>query len=667
MQQVSIPIGDRQLTLETGKVAQQADGSVWLRCNGSVMLATTTASNSKEGRALSFLGMTVHYQEKTYATGRIPSNYNRRQGKRTDREVLVARQVDRSLRPMFAPQFRDYIDVTVEALSIDDKAFSESLSILAGSAALYLSPMPFDKPVGALRVLQSDKGLSFCQRSTPPKSPHLDLLVTASDEGIVMVEGNAQFATHDEIFEALTFAQDHIQPMLKAQHELRRQCERAGWVFPGWEPDTKAPLADDTSEIREAIINEQQRSDNRAFDAVRPINCEVGILQRPHGSALYTRGKSQALVVVTLGGQEDEQHTDAIHGMRRKPFYLHYNFPSYATGKTGRFGIWGRREIGHGQLAEHALLPAIPSRKDFPYTISVVSEVMSANGSTSMATVCGATLAMLSTGVPLSTPIAGTSLAMFQDKDKQWLLSDPTGEEDQCGDMDLKVCGDHERITALHLDLKIPGISLALLRQALEQAQRNRQQIIDTMNQCIKEPDAISPNAPHFRKMEVPTATAKNLLGHGGKKLKQLKDTSKAKIQVQASGQVAIYAPNRASLEKALSFLASVDTDKHEDSTARELMTPGSIYPGKVAHIKPYGAFIKLENGQSGLLHLSEMAEETEGLSPEDIVSVGQELSVRLLPPDKKGRMGFSLKQPKAEPKEKTSESTPDTKDKTNE
>lgn len=694
---ISFDLGEHTLSLETGKVAKQANGSAWLTCEDTVLLATATSQMTTQVKPLSFLALTVHYQEKFYATGRIPGGYGKRQGKRTDSEILTARRTDRSIRPMFDTTFRSEVDVVVEALSASSHIAPQSLSILAASTALMISDLPYAQPVGAVRVIRKNETHSLYFGSKTPQNVELDLFIAATESDLLMVEGTTQFLSEEDILQAVLFAQNAIQPMLKAQNELRAkvQKEQLRLSHPVEHKYTEAKHYIQSSysdsvlftqthytkrdqyrktqqsafletrpeiqkeEARRSFIKAEKeyilhhtieqdiRLDQRSYNELRPIACEIDLLPRVHGSALFTRGETQALVTTTLGSNEDEQNQETIYGQQRKHFYLHYNFPAYATGQNGRFGIWGRRELGHGHLAEQALRPALPSKFTFPYTINVVSEITEANGSSSMATVCGATLSMLASGVPLKESIAGTSIALFQQDGKNVLLSDPLGEEDYLGDMDLKVCGGREGITALHMDLKIQGISIELFKDAMLQAKCDRQKILDQMNACVAEAHPVSQYAPQIVVWTIPTQLAKDLLGGGGKKLRKLKEETQSKIIVHTSGSIRISAPNQKSLQQAAAYLNKLDKTfqsplEIQPKTSEEL-TVGESYSGIINHIKEYGAFIRLDSGQVGLLHKSEWFPKQPHIELNKYAQTGQRIQVRLIQIDEKGRLGFSV------------------------
>lgn len=692
-----------EVTLETGRLAQQANGAVLVRCQDTVLLATATASFRNQYEALQFLALTVHYQEKLYATGRIPSNHTKRQNKRTDDEICVGRLIDRAIRPMFPSTLRCSIDVTVEALSVDPEIHPSTLAVTAASAALMISNLPFDEPIGALRLFQCEQGLSTSLHYKTPKSTKAQVWLAGTSSHISMLEGEADLLEEEALFAILEAGLPLLTPQLEAQRRLQQashavnppyqladleephpdnqwyppteQLEQfaealfaAGgqrqrrevrqhffdrWSASDWFQQQGGDLCHKSQTIlfesweralvREQLLTHKRRLDGRTTEELRPISCEAGLLPRTHGSALFTRGETQALVTITLGSHEDEQSSESIFGLNKKHIYLHYNFPSYATGRAGRFGIWNRRDIGHGLLAERALRPAFPERSQFPYAIHIVSEITSANGSTSMATVCGGSLALLCAGVPMSHQVAGTALSLLQEGDVATLITDPTGEEDHHFDMDLKICGTQDRLTAVQMDLKIPGVTIETLREAVTRAGRDRCKVLEQMKACIDQPEELSTHAPHIEHIDIPTQLAKDLLGHGGKKLRRWKELSGAKLSVQTSGKLHVIAPHKESM-KRLEVQLNEALEEHIPATPLPPLEEGEVYEGRVTHIAKYGAFVELRPNQTGLVHISELTDEQPVEDVAAHVQAGQKVKVKLISIDKKGRLGLSIK-----------------------
>jgi polyribonucleotide nucleotidyltransferase len=652
--QESIDLGRQQLTLETGRLAKQADGSALVRYGDTVVLATATA-NLEPREGVSFFPLTVDYREYTYAAGRIPGGFFKREGRPTEKEILTSRMIDRPVRPLFADGFRCETQVIAMVLSADSENDPDVVGIVGASAALYLSDIPFHEPVGAVRVGLVDGQLVINPTYAERLTSLLNLVVVGTEEGIVMVEAGAQEVSEQVVNEAIQFGHEAIRRIvsnLKAMSAKMGVQKRAA-APPAVDQELKASIesayrerlaeALDTSKyaklesqervtalrkellatftpeqaatakaaasifesleeklFRQDLIERNRRPDNRARDAIRKVTCEVNLLPRTHGSALFTRGETQALVTATLGTSEDVQRLDALTGEASKRFMLHYNFPPFSVGEVGFLRGPGRREIGHGALAERALLSMIPDEDVFPYTIRVVSDILESNGSSSMATVCGATLALMDAGVPIKAPVAGIAMGLVMEHGKYAILTDIAGAEDHYGDMDFKVAGTATGITALQMDIKVGGITPQIMAEALEQARKARLQILDTMLATLPEPrTAISPYAPRIYTMKIPTDKIRDVIGPGGKMIRSIIEQTGVKIDVEDDGKVNIASSDEISANKAIQMIS--------DLTAVAEM--GKTYLGKVVRLVEFGAFVEIFPGTDGLLHISEVAE----------------------------------------------------------
>ncbi len=684
---ISVTVGGRELTIETGKIAKQANGSVLVRCGDTVVLVVAVADFTKNDVTSDFLPLTVNYVEKRYAGGKIPGGFLKREGKLSDSETLMARLTDRPIRPLFPDYLKCPIDVVSQVLSTDLDIYPDMLSMIGASAALTLSDIPFNGPIGAVRVgLINGDYIANPNQEQRAKSD-LDLVVAASEKAILMVEAGANFVSEEVMLEALQFAHEAIKPIVAAQNKLREECglpktelesieennelkqavqerfkeyekrilsidgkldrNKAKRVFIEETAKDLNPEDDETTAFylsnychqqeslitRQMILERGARIGGRSSDQIRPISCEIDFLPRVHGSALFTRGETQAIVTSTLGTLEDEQRVDTLLDSESKKFYLHYNFPGYSVGENKRMGPPGRREIGHGFLAERALISAIPSREDFPYTVRIVSEITESNGSSSMASVCGGTLSLLSAGVPLKAPIAGIAMGLVKEGDNAVILTDILGDEDHLGDMDFKVCGSSEGITALQMDIKIEGISVELMNEALAQAKKARLQILDIMSKTIDKPQEMSKYSPRIQTIKIKEDKIRDLIGPGGKNIKRICEDTGVKIDIEDNGLVNIASPDVGALNDAKKAIELLTIDPQVND----------IFLGKVARIVDFGAFVEIKPGTTGLVHISNLADERiEKVT--DVVSEGDEIMVKVLEIDRNGRIKLSRK-----------------------
>jgi polyribonucleotide nucleotidyltransferase len=653
MQRVSIPLGGSTLTIECGKLAKQANGTALVSYGDTVVLATACSSQPREG--IDFFPLTADYREYTYAAGKIPGGFFKREGRPTEKEILTSRLIDRPVRPLFTEGYRDETQVIAMVLSADTDSNPDVLGVVAGATALYLSDIPFCTPLGAVRVGLVDGQLVTNPTYAQTKTSILNLVVVGSDEAIVMVEGGAKEVSEATVIEAIQHAHLEIRKIVAAQKELfeklgiqKREVTppvRDEALYQEIRQKVEASLheAMDTAkykkleshrkvvEIRKALIESypeddaakrrqvahyfdaleerlfrddvllhRRRADNRPFDRVRDISCEVGLLPRTHGSALFTRGETQALVTVTLGTAEDQQRLDVLEGESFKRFMLHYNFPPFSVGETAFLRGPGRREIGHGALAERSLLGMVPEEANFPYTIRVVSDILESNGSSSMAAVCGGCLALMDAGVPIKAPVAGIAMGLVKEGDNYAILTDIAGAEDHYGDMDFKVAGSQEGITALQMDIKITGLTPQIMAEALEQARVARLHILNKMLEALPAVRTdISPYAPRIYTLHIDRQKIGALIGPGGKVIRGIIEQTGVKIDVEDDGQVNVAATDEAAASKALKMI--------KDLLAEAEI--GKTYLGKVVRLVDFGAFVEIFPGTDGLLHISEVSE----------------------------------------------------------
>jgi polyribonucleotide nucleotidyltransferase len=653
MEQISIPLGNSTLTIETGKLAKQANGSAYVRFGDTVILATACSAAAREG--IDFFPLTADYREYNYAAGKIPGGFFKREGRPTEKEIITSRLIDRPIRPLFPEGYKDETQVIAMVLSADAEYDPDVIGVVAGATALYLSDIPFPTPIGAVRV-----GLVGGQLITNPtyneiKSSLLNLVVAASDEAIVMVEAAAKEVSEAAMLDAIQFAHEQIRKIVAVQKELfaklavkKREFtvpardealyqeiagrageklreaantakyakleshERIGEVreellesYPE-DDEPKRRLVGSYFELleerlfRDDVLLKRRRPDGRAFDQVRPISCEVSMLPRTHGSALFTRGETQALVTATLGTAEDMQRLDVLEGESFKRFMLHYNFPPFSVGEVGFLRGPGRREIGHGNLAERALSPMIPGEETFPYTVRVVSDILESNGSSSMATVCGGCLALMDAGVPIKAPVAGIAMGLVKEGDKYSILTDIAGAEDHYGDMDFKVAGTRDGVTALQMDIKITGVTPQIMAEALQQAKAGRIHVLEKMLEALPEArSAISAHAPRIYTMRINPTKIGELIGPGGKVIRGIIEQTGVKIDVEDDGRVNIASSEQESADKAVKMI--------KDLLAEAEI--GKTYLGKVVRLADFGAFVEIFPGTDGLLHISEVAE----------------------------------------------------------
>ena len=686
----SIEWGEETLTLETGKVARQADGTVIATLGEtSVMANVTFAKEMKEGQ--DFFPLTVHYQEKYYAAGKIPGGFFKREARPSEAETLTARLIDRPIRPLFVEGFKHEVLVMCTVLSHDLVNSPDVVAMIAASAALTLSGVPFMGPIAAARVgfengeyilnptVDDMQGL----RNNPDQ--RLDLVVAGTKDAVMMVESEAYELSEDEMLGAVTFAHQQIQPVIDLIIEVAEDCAKEPFNFEApdftkllknvkkiGEKKMRSAFAITDKQERQTSVNETReyiktklseeeledpnlgsamkkleagilrgdvvkggkRIDGRSTTDIRQIISETGLLPRTHGSALFTRGETQALVVTTLGTGDDEQIIDALHGNFRSNFLLHYNFPPYSVGEVGRVGATGRREIGHGKLAWRALQAVLPAATDFPYTIRVVSEITESNGSSSMASVCGGSLAMMDAGVPLKSPVAGVAMGLILEEDGSYaVLTDILGDEDHLGDMDFKVAGTANGITSLQMDIKVAGITPEIMKQALSQAKDGRMHILQEMSKAISEAGEFSVHAPRIETMKVATDKIREVIGSGGKVIREIVETSGAKVDISDDGTIKIASPDGASIQKAYDMIYSIVAEPEV----------GSIYTGTVVKLVDFGAFVNFFGKRDGLVHVSQI--ENRRLNhPSDVLKEGQEVKVKLMGFDDRGKVRLSMK-----------------------
>jgi polyribonucleotide nucleotidyltransferase len=678
----------RKLVLETGKMARQADGAVVATYGETTVLATVVSA--KEPKAgIDFFPLTVNYQERTYAAGRIPGGYFKREGRPTEKETLVSRLIDRPIRPLFVEGYKNDTQVVVTVLSHDLENDPDIVGLVAASAALTLSGVPFMGPVGAARVGYIGGQYKLNPPLQEMDQTSLDLVVAGTADAVLMVESEAKELAEDVMLGAVMFGHKHFQPVIEA---IIRLAEKAAKEPRDYQPADmseveQAVLAIAEKDLREAyritkkqdryaavdavkakvmaellpadgeprfdpekvkaafkevqakvvrwnILDTGSRLAGRDLKTVRQIQSEVGILPRTHGSAVFTRGETQALVVTTLGTGEDEQFIDQLEGTRKETFLLHYNFPPYSVGETGRMGSPGRREIGHGKLAWRAIHPMLPAAHDFPYTIRVVSEITESNGSSSMASVCGASLALMDAGVPLRRPVAGIAMGLILEGERFAVLSDILGDEDHLGDMDFKVAGTEAGITSLQMDIKIAGITEEIMRVALEQAQAGRTHILAEMNKALTAPRAeLGEHAPRIETMQIPVDKIREVIGSGGKVIREIVEKTGAKIDINDDGLIKIASADGKSIKAAYNWIRSIVAEP-------EINT---IYEGTVVKVMEFGAFVNFFGSRDGLVHISELAKNRVG-KVTDVVKEGDKVKVKFLGMDERGKVRLSMK-----------------------
>jgi polyribonucleotide nucleotidyltransferase len=678
--------GGRRLVLETGRVARQADGAVLATYGETTVLCTAVAVKSaRPGQ--DFFPLTVNYQEKTFAAGKIPGGFFKREGRPSEKETLVSRLIDRPLRPLFASGFVNETQVVCTVLSHDLENDPDIVSMIGASAALTISGIPFLGPIAGARVGYIDGNYVLNPTLSELPRSALDLVVAGTGEGVLMVESEAKELPEHVMLGAVTFGHREFQPVIQAIIDLAETCAREPWNLPPTPSEfeeigarlrdavgplieaayatqgkqdrsnrldaAKAKLAElfpdeaqhaialklfkdiEKDIVRGAILRDGRRIDGRDTRSVRPISCDVGILPRAHGSALFTRGETQALVVATLGTGQDEQMIDALEGEYRENFMLHYNFPPYATGEAGRMGSPGRREVGHGKLAWRAIHPLLPSKDSFPYTIRVVSEITESNGSSSMASVCGASLALMDAGVPLPRSVAGIAIGLIKEPEGFAVLSDILGDEDHLGDMDFKVAGTEQGVTALQMDIKITSITEEIMRIALDQARDGRNHILGEMAKALTGArDTVSNNAPRITSFSIPKEKIREVIGSGGKIIREIVETTGAKIDIDDDGTVKVAAVDGDAAQAAIDWIRGIVAEP-------EL---GVIYNGKVVKVVDFGAFVNFLGSRDGLVHISELAPQRVG-KVADVVKLGDNVKVKVLGFDDRGKVKLSMRQ----------------------
>ncbi|BBK40314.1 polyribonucleotide nucleotidyltransferase [Allostella vacuolata] len=683
IQRVELTWGGRKLVLETGKIARQADGAVMATYGETTVLCTVVGAKSVRP-GIDFFPLTVNYQEKTFAAGKIPGGFFKREGRPTEKETLVSRLIDRPIRPLFVKGFLNEVQVVCTVLSHDLENDPDIVALVGASAALTLSGLPFLGPVGAARVGYIDGEYVLNPLSDALASSKLDLVVAGTAEGVLMVESEAQELSEEVMLGAVTFGHQAFQPVIDAIIQLAERAAKDPWPLPEkstaalpvkeklaafggdfrdayMEPlkqlrhekvsaaKAKALATLDEGEreigqglfksmeadvVRGAILDTGVRIDGRDVRTVRPIVSEVGVLKRAHGSALFTRGETQALVVTTLGTGQDEQVIDALAGEYREHFMLHYNFPPYSVGEAGRMGSPGRREIGHGKLAWRAVRPLLPKKDTFPYTIRIVSEITESNGSSSMATVCGASLSMMDAGVPLVRPVAGIAMGLIKEGERFAVLSDILGDEDHLGDMDFKVAGTETGVTALQMDIKITSITEEIMKVALGQARDGRLHILGEMQKALTSArEGVSGNAPRITTISIPKEKIREVIGSGGKVIREICEVTGAKIDIEDDGTIKVAAVDADAAQKAIDWIRGIVAEPEM----------GVIYNGKVVKTVDFGAFVNFLGSRDGLVHISELAASRVG-KVTDVVNVGDPVKVKVLGIDERGKVRLSMK-----------------------
>lgn len=680
--------GDHEVTLETGRIARQASGSVMVTMGSTSVLCTVVAEQkAKAGQA--FFPLSVHYIEKTYSVGKIPGGFFKREARPNEKETLTSRLIDRPIRPLFEDGFMNEVQVVCTVMSADKETDPDIPAMIGTSAALALSGCPFNGPIGGARVgFTEADGYILNPDYSVLAGSQLDMVVAGTKDAVLMVESEAKELTEDQMLGAVLFAHQEMQTVINAINELVSEAGKPRWDWHAPEADAElvaaveaaasgplgdayritekaeryervgqvkdevvaqlategGPAEDDVKDIfkslekrivRGRILAGEPRIDGRDNRTVRAIACEVDILPKAHGSALFTRGETQAIGAVTLGSTRDAQIIDALEGERRDPFMLHYNFPPYSVGEAGRIGFTGRREIGHGRLARRGLAAVLPGEEEFPYTVRVVSEITESNGSSSMASVCVGSLSMMAAGVPLSAPVAGIAMGLVKEGNQFAVLTDILGDEDHLGDMDFKVAGTAKGVTALQMDIKIEGINEEIMERALEQALEARLHILGQMNTVLDAPREItSENAPSMTTLKVDQDKIRDIIGKGGATIRQITEESGATVDIDDDGTVKVFGQNAAARDAAIEMIQAITAEAEV----------GEIYTGKVARIVDFGAFVNILPGKDGLVHISQIADErVENVS--DYLSEGQEVQVKVLDVDQRGRIKLSMRE----------------------
>ena len=680
--------GQSTVTLETGRIARQASGAVLVTVDNDVTVLVTVVGAKQADPGKGFFPLSVHYQEKTYAAGKIPGGFFKREGRPSEKETLTSRLIDRPIRPLFPEGFMNEVQVVCTVVSTSKKTDPDVAAMIGTSAALAISGIPFDGPIGAARVaFHESTGYLLNPTYEQQAASSLDMVVAGTKDAVLMVESEAKELTEDQMLGAVLFAHDEFQSVIKAITELAAEAAKPTWSWTpkAWNTEllgairgefgdaisqaytitVKAdryaklgelrdqviakfvaedgPSAGEVKEIfgeieyrtvRENIVNGKPRIDGRDTKTVRPLNIEVGVLPKTHGSSLFTRGETQALVVATLGTARDAQLLDTLEGEKKDPFMLHYNFPPFSVGECGRMGGAGRREIGHGRLARRSISAMLPDAADFPYTIRVVSEITESNGSSSMASVCGASLALMDAGVPMKAPVAGIAMGLVKEGEKFAILTDILGDEDHLGDMDFKVAGTAKGVTALQMDIKINGITEEIMEIALGQALEARLNILGQMNQILgTSRTELSANAPTMIAMKIDTDKIRDVIGKGGATIRAICEETKASIDIEDDGSIKIFGESKEAAEAARQRVLSITAEAEI----------GKIYVGKVERIVDFGAFVNILPGKDGLVHIS-MLSDARVEKVTDILKEGQEVEVLVLDVDNRGRIKLSIK-----------------------
>jgi polyribonucleotide nucleotidyltransferase len=682
---VHMEINGFPLSIETGKVAKQAEGAVVVRHGGTIVLATCVAARTAtEGQ--DFFPLTVEYRERAYAGGRIPGGYFKREGRPAEHEILTSRLIDRPVRPLFPKGFRNEVQVICLTISADGQNEADVLAMNGASAALCLSGIPFDGPVGAVRVGLIEGKLVANPTVAQQQLSALELVIAGTAEAVLMVEAGAKEVSEETMVEAIAFGHAECRRLAGLQKELVQRAGKSRWPFDpeagrdrqlearvatlvadrlgpalgiaekqaraealgklfdevmqALGDEAKRPAAREAfealeaAEVRRMIVDRGVRIDGRKVSEIRPISVDVAYLPRAHGSAIFTRGETQALVSSTLGTKSDEQKIELLEGETYRHFMLHYNFPSFSVGEVRRFGSPGRREIGHGALAERAVAAVLPAKEEFPYTIRIVSDILESNGSSSMATVCGASLALMDAGVPLKSHVAGIAMGLVKEGERYGILTDIMGTEDHYGDMDFKVAGTEKGVTALQMDIKIAGVSTEIMRAALAQAREARLFVLAKMREAIERPrPELSPYAPRFVTIKIRPEKIREIIGPGGKVVRGIQEQTGTKIDIEDDGRVTVFSPDAASVQRAIGMIQDITREVEVDR----------IYVGKVKKIVEFGAFVEVIPNTEGLLHISQIAE-SRIRSVQDVLSEGDEVAVKVIEVDSNGKMRLSRK-----------------------
>ena len=679
-----ININGKKITLETGKIARQADGAVVVKCGETIVISTVVGAKKVDPET-DYFPLSVNYQEKYYAAGKIPGGYFKREARPTESETLISRLIDRPIRPLFPDDFRNEVQVLPTVLSYDGANEPDILSIIASSAALAISGLPFKEPVAASRVGFIDEKFVLNPSKADLEKSKLDLVVAGTKDAVLMVESEASGLTEEQMLSAVKFGHEKFGPIIQSIEELVKSCGKEKWTlekkdlsklkgeiskkytkdlekaFSIKDKKERSNLINEVQEksktlyennekyseldvslelknlekniVRTKILKDKKRIDGRGLSDVRQISCEVGILPRAHGSALFTRGETQALVTTTLGTSDDEQRIESLDGLKRSSFMLHYNFPPFSVGETGRIGT-GRREIGHGKLGWRAIHNILPPKEKFPYTYRIVSDITESNGSSSMATVCGASLSLMDAGVPIKESVAGIAMGLIKEKNSFSILSDILGDEDHLGDMDFKVAGTVNGITSLQMDIKITGITFEIMSEALSQAKEGRIHILKEMSKTIKSSrDEVSKYTPKMEKIMVDKKDIAAVIGKGGATIREIVETSGAKVDVKDTGEVTVAAPDEESRKKAMEIIKAIVAKPEV----------GKIYKGKVIKIMEFGAFVNFLGKQDGLVHISHLASKRVN-KVTDVVKEGDEVSVKVIGFDR-GKVKLSMKE----------------------